>query len=328
MLPELHFWLLEYHMTCLCKDLKNHSHLHNPSNPIFLSLWSYRPNMLERSCQQAYGHVASALSLHDTLPAVLGNPWHGWEICWYHKGCSCCSWSPQLQGNTWCKNHWVTWGPLLTQCSLEFHQFVPPWNWSDELTRWGLFEQTDFQEPYLCGLHLQNLLQCVWCVGSLDTDLPCFWAHLDTCSLGLDIPLPIWTIQLSIWQNQILSPVTGLPTGQPKSNNHTHMGILNPNWLLLIPQSHHKSRQPFPSLDSRHQPYLTPIGLTQPLVSLAIDMMPTGFLHRVHKRVFWGRKLYRKCNENYKSHWQILYLGKGNENLKFPGIMNDTARKL
>ena len=28
--------------------------------------------------------------------------------------------------------------------------------------------------------------------------------------------------------------------------------------------------------------------------------------HRVHRRVFWCRKLYRKCHENYKFHQHIL----------------------
>ena len=32
--------------------------------------------------------------------------------------------------------------------------------------------------------------------------------------------------------------------------------------------------------------------------------------HRVHKRIFWGINLYRRCNENYKSHWKIQYLEK------------------
>ena len=50
--------------------------------------------------------------------------------------------------------------------------------------------------------------------------------------------------------------------------------------------------------------------------------------HRVHKRVFWSRKLYRKCNENYKSHWQILYIEKCKESQNFPEIMNGTARKV
>ena len=48
-----------------------------------------------------------------------------------------------------------------------------------------------------------------------------------------------------------------------------------------------------------------------PVAPAAYDLLLChGHLHRVHKRVFWSGKLYRKCNENYKSHWQIICLEK------------------
>ena len=40
--------------------------------------------------------------------------------------------------------------------------------------------------------------------------------------------------------------------------------------------------------------------------TVSLEQGTAGSHHRVHRRVFWNRKLYRKCYENYKFHYQIL----------------------